>query len=253
MDPDKIGVAAELVRYPNANGKMLCGLYFESIGAPRGTVVHFHGNAHNVSDHFPLALFLRKHGWDVLCFDYQGFGASEGKPSPARAVEDGLASVRYARAHMRANPGGVMIFAQSVGVPPAVAVAAQDPGIKALVLEGGFYSYRAAMHRVMRRSWILWPFSWVIPPLVVRRTWDADRWIERMSPRPVLFIHGTGDRVVPYDLTEKLFRKAKEPKELWLVPGADHLQCRRHRDYESKVANFFAGALEYPPEPASHQ
>jgi fermentation-respiration switch protein FrsA (DUF1100 family) len=144
----------------------------------------------------------------------------------------------------------VVLFAQSVGVSPAVAVAAQDPSVKALVLEGGFNSYRTISGIVMRRSWLLWPFSWVLPPLFVRRTWDAERWIGRVAPRPVLFIHGTEDHVVPYQLSKKLFDHAKEPKELWLIPGADHLQCHRTADhaYETKIADFFQKALKSPSE-----
>ncbi len=249
VDPDKIGIPCELVTYPSVNGKTLYGLYFNAVGDPVGTAVHFHGNANNVSDHFPLALFLRNYGYDVLCFDYQGFGASEGKPSPANAIDDGLASVRYAQGRMRAPGGGVVIFAQSVGVAAAAAVAAKEPLVRAAVLEGGFDSFRTITRVTLRRSWVLFPFSAVVPALTVRRTWDPVNFIAQISPRPLLFIHGTTDRVVPPRLTERLYARAEDPKELWLIPGANHLQCHRvaGKQYEKKIDVFFRRALGLGP------
>src|SRR5882724_9971453 len=103
VDPDKIGLHPDLVEYPSLNGKKLTALFFKTDQKPKGTIVHFHGNYGNVSSHFPLAVFLLKYGFDVLSFDYEGYGASEGQPTPKHLVEDGIASVRYAQTHLR-NP-----------------------------------------------------------------------------------------------------------------------------------------------------
>src|SRR5580704_2585746 len=114
VDPDRIGLHPELVRYPSLNGKELTALYFKTDQKPKGTIVHFHGNFGNVSNHFPLALFLLKNGFDVLAFDYEGYGASAGKPTPKNLVDDGIASVRYAQAHLRDPATGVAVFGQSL-------------------------------------------------------------------------------------------------------------------------------------------
>src|SRR5262245_18973064 len=71
-DPDRLGIASEIVYYPTANGNRLMGLYFPAKD-PKGTVVHFHGNFANVSNHFPASYFLVKRGFNLLVFDYQGF------------------------------------------------------------------------------------------------------------------------------------------------------------------------------------
>lgn len=44
----------------------------------------------------------------------------------------------------------------------------------------------------------------------------------RISPRPLLLVHGTADELVPVDDAQLLFQQAGEPKELVLLPGADH-------------------------------
>ena len=48
------------------------------------------------------------------------------------------------------------------------------------------------------------------------------RWIDKISPRPLLLIHGDKDDLVPVEHAHKLFEKAGEPKKLVIIPGAGH-------------------------------
>lgn len=141
VDPDRIGLSYEIVHYPTLNGRMLYGLYFPAVGRAKGIVVHFHGNFGNVSNHFPLALFLVRQGFDVLSFDYEGYGASEGHPTPQHLLEDGIASVRYAQARDKMLHVGV--FGQSLGGSTAIQVTACVPLVKAAVIESAFSGQRA--------------------------------------------------------------------------------------------------------------
>jgi len=243
-NPDKLGLKYELVNYPSANGKKLVALYFPAEGLPKGSVVHFHGNFGNVSNHFPQSYFLVKRGYDLLVFDYQGFGGSEGKPTPQRTVEDGLASVRYAYERRRASDG-VAVLGQSLGAAVATVVAAKEPLVKAVALEAGFTRYRAITAYVMRRGWLTWPFSFIYPPLFVRREFDPEDFVASIAPRPLLFIHGDKDKTIPVGMSRALYMRAKDPKELWIVPGAGHLEPRRAaaEEYQQRLDEFFERAL----------
>src|SRR5882672_3106844 len=108
-DPAAMGLKYETLQYPSLNGKILCAIFIPTDQPPKGTVVHFHGNYGNLSNHFPLSVFLVKKGFDVLIFDYEGYGASEGHPSPRRTLDDGIATVRYAQAHLRDARTGVVV------------------------------------------------------------------------------------------------------------------------------------------------
>ncbi|MFQ5611293.1 MAG: alpha/beta fold hydrolase [Anaerolineae bacterium] len=46
--------------------------------------------------------------------------------------------------------------------------------------------------------------------------------VERIAPRPVLFIHGAADRLVPADESRSLFACAGQPRQLEVVPGMGH-------------------------------
>jgi len=238
-DPDQLGIRNQIVHYPSLNGNMLYALFLPATGESKGTVVHFHGNFGNLSNHFPLALFWTRYGYDVLSFDYQGYGASAGRPTPEHMVDDGMASVRYAAAHLRNPRGGVFIFGQSLGGAVGIVVMAKEPLVKAGIFEAPFASYRSQAGDVIRRHWFLFPF-YVLVPFLNHRD-DPLRWIHKISPRPILLIHGTADTIVSPKMSKRLFDAAGEPKELWLVPGAGHLQCHRADpdEYEKKVVGFF--------------
>lgn len=242
VNPDKIGLTYDLVTYPSANGNSLSALYFPTPLPAKGTIVHFHGNFANLSNHFPASYFLVQRGFNVLVFDYQGYGASEGKPNRIRTIEDGQASVQWAL-HRSTLPVG--LFGQSLGAAVATVVASREPAVKAVVLESCFTTYRAAAAHAMKQNFLTWPFAWVLPPLFVRRTLDPWDWVDHIAPRPVLFIHGTSDTIVPAWMSDKLFSRAKDPKQIWRIPDANHMECRRKggKVYESTIADFFETAL----------
>ncbi len=243
-DPANLGMPYEMVTYPSRNGKKLYAILFEAKEKPAGIVVHFHGNFGNVSNHFLESQFLTRYGFDVLVFDYQGYGASEGRPTPKRTVEDGIATVRLAQSRNRNPAGGVVLFGQSLGGAVAAVVAAKEPSVKGAVIESAFNSYRAIARDVIKRSVFTWPL-YPIYPLLVSRAYDPEDYVGKISPRPILFIHGDQDTIVPVWTSRKLFEKASEPKRLWIIEGANHLGCRRAggKKYETTLAAFFKEAL----------
>src|SRR6185312_341964 len=249
-DPDRMEIPAHVVQFASLNGRQLYGLFIPTAQTPKGTVVHFHGNFGNVSNHFPLALFLTHHGYDVLAFDYEGYGASQGQPTAARLVQDGRAAVRWAQAHRRGGPAsGVAVFGQSLGGAVAIVVAAQEPEVKAAVIEAAFSGYRAMAGAAARRHVLTLPF-YVPVPFLPRKA-DPIRYVGRISPRPVFFIHGDRDTIVPVEMSRRLFAAAREPKALWIVPGAGHLECRRIAGpaYDEKIVRFLDKALR-PKQPS---
>lgn len=68
--------------------------------------------------------------------------------------------------------------------------------------------------------------------------------IETISPRPLLFI--TGSEAHSREFSEKAYARAAEPKELYIVPGAGHVDLYDKTDLIpfGKLTDFFAGALK---------
>ena len=76
--PDEFGLSFESVHF-ESEGNRLHGWYFPSEGRAKGTIVHCHGNAGNITGHFKYVTAMPKRGWNVFFFDYRGFGGSQGK------------------------------------------------------------------------------------------------------------------------------------------------------------------------------
>ncbi|MFA5976197.1 MAG: alpha/beta hydrolase [Elusimicrobiota bacterium] len=243
-DPDRLRLDYSLVEYPSLNGHKLYGFFFRTPGKPLGTIVHFHGNYGNMTNHFPLTIFLLKEGFDVLSFDYQGYGESEGAPDQKNTIEDGLATVRYAQEHLRDKQTGVAILGQSLGGAIGIVVCAKEPLVRAAVIEASFTSYRQMSRVVLRRHWFTTPISWVLPFFLSKKN-DPLVYVDRIAPRPLFFIHGEADQIVPSAMSQTLYAKASESKKLWIIPHAKHLECRRvgGRNYDQRVGDFFREAL----------
>ncbi|MBI4581131.1 MAG: alpha/beta hydrolase, partial [Planctomycetes bacterium] len=102
-------------------------------------------------------------------------------------------------------------------------------------------SYRriAAWH--VRHSPLLLPIAWWVPRLLIGNAYDPIDHVGRIAPRPLLIIHGTADEIVPVEMARRLHAAAGDPKELWLVDGADHYDPLRENadEGQGRLLEFF--------------
>src|SRR5262249_1447782 len=132
---------------PTADGENLHVWRFEpeKPAAKRAVWVQFHGNAENQTSHFANLFPAVQNGYDLVTFDYRGYGQSTGIPSPAGTVEDGKTILRWVKKNYPDLP--IVVFGQSLGGAIAMRTL-EDLGnevpIQFLVLDSTFGSYRAA-------------------------------------------------------------------------------------------------------------
>ncbi len=65
-------------------------------------------------------------------------------------------------------------------------------------------------------------------------------YIHKISPRPLLIIHGDKDDIVPVEHAHKLYEQAKDPKELIIIPNASH-RLRIEEKAIDTVLNWLKG------------
>jgi fermentation-respiration switch protein FrsA (DUF1100 family) len=161
--------------------------------------------------------------YHVLMFDYRGFGRSEGKPTLDGVVDDAIAALSYLRTRPEVDAARLVVFGQSLGGATALRMLARDSiGVRLAVIDSAFASYRG-IARDVTRGGVLAPIAavavGVLPPE------DRDPIAALKSIRvPLLFVHGKRDSVIPFRYSEELHAVAGPPRELWLVPGADHMR-----------------------------
>jgi len=230
---DYEGLRIQEFFFPSEDGTRLHGwLIMADSRRPKGTIVHYHGNAHNLTLHAPLVAWLAQKGYHVILFDYRGYGRSEGSANRRGLHADSLAALKEA---MRRLPQErrFFLYGQSLGAAQALNVAAEidDPRLIGVVAEGGFDSYRRIAGEKLQESGFAWmpnPISSELDPI------DA---VGEIGV-PLLLIHGVEDRVVPVSHGERLYAAAKEPKTFWRIPRAGHIGTFRDPNHRRRLVEW---------------
>lgn len=250
--PDAADVHAlpvEDVSFYNWRGELLSG--WLSLTSPEAPVIILtHGTPGNRVSMISRAAFLHNHGFNVLLFDFQSYGKSQGEISTLGMVEseDILAAISYLQSLPTTMFSKIGVLGLSMGATAAVLAASRSEDILALVAE----SCPVDATRVTAD----------VPDEASRR---ADRQlvedvygVDITQARPIdvvnklagrtaiFFINGDADTITPLAGMQALYNSAGEPKQYWVVPGAQHAQSftTDPEDYMQLVDNFFDVYLE---------
>ncbi|NBO37679.1 alpha/beta fold hydrolase [bacterium] len=231
--PEDISPKFEILRISvGEKNETLEAIRYHSRVAKKGTIVHFHGNAQNMSAHVLFVAWLLDEGFDVLTFDYRGYGRSDGRANRLNTIEDGQAVLNWLAAN--SDVESYYIVAQSLGGAVALgSLNAMNPvnfkKLKGLVVESTFSSYRGLAQRKLASFFLTWPLQWPLSFLVSDEFSPAVS-LTKISARalPTLVIHGTLDPVVPFSeglALAELMTEEKIPVTLHPQLGRGHTAC----------------------------
>ena len=181
------------------------------------TLLYMHGNDQNIGYDHDVNNAVRMHGqgYNVLMIDYRGYGKSMGgEPSEAKVYEDAEAACNYLLKR-RSMPQRTFIYGHSLGGAIAIDLAMHHPEAAGLIVESTFTS----MSDMGRREYSYlnyMPVNWLL-----NQRFDSLGKVGRLKI-PVLFIHGTLDKKVPWQMSRRLFDKTPQPKYLQLIEGGRH-------------------------------
>ncbi len=250
--PARFGVEFRQLDIEAADGTVLRAWYMPARGPARGSILFLHGNAENISTHFANVVWLPAEGFNVLALDYRGYGASEGSPSLAGAQLDIDAALRALLARPDVDPDRIVVFGQSLGAALAIYYVAHSRDrahIRALVADSAFADYRAIAREKLAGFFLTWPLQW-LPWLTVDDDYSPAEAVGAVSPIPLLIVQGDADRVVPVANARRLFALAREPKQLWIVPGAGHIGSLRSAAERARLAAYLRRVVE-PARPGA--
>lgn len=256
FSPYEFDMPAESVTFPPLQGDHeVNGWYVPREGATT-TILVCPGYRSRKADLLGLSVQLWKAGHNLLIFDYYGHGNAIGKPVTLgyREISDFLGAVAYAKE--RAPQARLGVAAYSMGAAIAIMAAARNSEVEAVVADSAFATHWSVVDYNVRHVFPLIStlFVWLADYLMWLRAGYRFRQVEpirdigSIAPRPILIIHGGKDSMVdPHDAT-LLYRAANEPKELWLLPNADHCGAyfEDRRAYTMKVIDFFDLYLKKP-------
>ena len=251
--PDRKTMAQqpEDINFPSQDETKLHAWRFKSRlkTSSKCVLLHFHGNAQNLTTHFANFYSLPSVGYDYFIFDYRGYGSSQGKPTPEGTVLDGHAALRWI--HKEYPDKDIVVIGQSLGGAIAMRTVLDlkdEVPVRLLVLDSTFSSYRSAARKVLAKNWVTWllqPLGWLL-----MNDEYAPGDLSKLSPTPLVIIHGDRDQTIDFSLGERIFNEASEPKEFWRIPGGRHtdFMWRENGKYAEQFYNKLENVCGHVPD-----
>lgn len=208
----------------------------------KGLLFVAHGNAQNLSSHFISWVWLIEKGYEVFIFDYREYGKSKGKSTIEGSIDDTKAALNYLESFYKEE---YVAVGQSLGGTMLLnALSDRDNSkIKSIVIDSTFTGFSEIASEKMNSTWLTWPFQW-IPNLSLSDAYDAKDRVNNIN-KPLLFIHGSLDRVIPVNESWALFELSKAPRELWIVKGAEHTQGLDKAPVRKDFLYFLHSDIQY--------
>ncbi|MFO7772522.1 MAG: alpha/beta hydrolase [Dehalococcoidia bacterium] len=180
-----------------------------------------------LAERFCRASFL------TMIFNFRGAGRSEGNLDIMGWSRDLGAALDYLYDLKEADRARICLLGFSGGAAVSVYTAAHDPRVASLVTCACPADFRSLRERETTADTIQ-RFRQAgairdedFPPSA--EEWERGfetitpvNWVDRISPRPLLVVHGDADELIPLEHAQRLYQKAQEPKELRVIPGARH-------------------------------
>lgn len=231
--PGDHGLAYEPLTLLTPDNERLDGWFVPKERA-RASVLILHGNAGNISHRLDTIAMFHRLGYNVLIFDYRGYGRSTGKPSEVGLYRDAQAAWEYLARQRGVPPERIILFGESLGGAMAAWLAAREhPG--ALVLSSAFLS-------VPELAADLYP--WLPARWLARLRYDTRAALAEVTC-PVLIAHSPEDEIVPFRHGQALFAAAAEPKVfLSLAGGHNDGFIFRREAWVEVLADFLRNHLK---------
>lgn len=195
-----------------------------------GTILHYHGNAANITGQYPNVAWLATQGFNVITFDYRGYGKSTGHPSFDGVLKDGIAALQFTQSFSKIDPDKLFVIGQSLGGNVAIASvgSTKNIAIKAMIIDSTFYSYPLIANDKFTGAKYL-----------IRDAYSAYRFLPNLQSIPIFYIHGTADQVIPYYHSEKLYDETVGTKEISILPNIHHIEALHLPKIQAEVISFF--------------
>lgn len=257
VTPQQLGMRADALSFKAKDGTPLKGWHIPASPPSDKTVVLAHGHGGRMDEMLRnQAKWLHDAGYNVVAFDFRNSGRSGGSKTTLGFEERWDLEAAITQAQGRGGKE-IAVLGVSMGGATALAEAADDPRVKAVVADCAFDTLQNAIEpRVAQGTFDLGPFKDMHYPfnkltseaILERaeavsghplRSAEPLAKIDGLKDRPVFLIHGAEDKDTPPQTSRNL-AKADPDAALWVVPGAGHAKSYETapREYEKRVLDF---------------
>lgn len=240
--PAMWGLKFETISFKSADGTPLHGWFIpaknKAAKAAKGTIVFSHGNAGSVGHHLGFCAWLAEASYNVIMYDYRGFGKSGGNVDRRGMIDDVKAALAYAGKRPDIDSNKIVSYGHSLGGAQSVTAIAESPvkGLRAIVIDGAFASYQAMALLVGGQ----------LGASLITDELSPKDFVKKLTPVPLLVVHGTNDEVVPVSQGRQLYEAAGQPKTLFEVKSGRHgtALSQSNGEYRKKMIAWLDGVMK---------
>jgi dipeptidyl aminopeptidase/acylaminoacyl peptidase len=180
-----------------------------------------------------LAQRFCRAGFITLIFNFRGTGKSQGNLDILGWSRDLQAALNFLYNLKEVDKNHFCLLGFSGGAAVSIYAAAHDSRISSVVACACPADFHSLQHKetpldtVQRFRQIGAIRDKDFPSSIEEwqrgfETITPINWVDKISPHPLLLVHGDADELIPLEHAHRLYQKAREPKELKIIPGAKH-------------------------------
>lgn len=196
-------------------------LIFHKNSTQLPTLIYFNGNAGNIGMRLDrVELFFKLFKINILIVDYSGYGSSTGTPSEDGLLLDAEATILFTKDNAKIDKQQIFIYGKSLGGGVAIYLGEKFGSlIQGIILENTFMNIPELVDHY-------YPLLRPIKRFLLKLKWYNDVRIRKVT-RPILFITGANDEIIPTIHSHNLRAQATSSiyTDLISIPGGDHNEC----------------------------
>lgn len=174
-----------------------------------------------------LASFYTDEGYDILFFDYRGFGKSDGKISSQNQLYDDVQAI-YETMKKLYDEKAITLIGYSIGTAPAAYLATNNDPRK-LVLIAPYYSLTNVIQSICP----------VVLRFLVKYKLETYKYISECT-MPVIIFHGDKDEVINYENSIKLAERLKDKDRFVSIERVGHNDIYENNIYKESMIGILA-------------
>lgn len=244
--PSEQGLKYEEITFQTFDNLIIKGWYIPKQNS-KSCIILIHGISTTRTAGMRYARTLHNEGFNILTFDLRNFGESGRSLTSFGYYErlDIFKAIDFLEKEQKIENIGVLGFSMGSGI--GIISMSEDNRIKAGVFESSFSRLENIIAETAKKQFHLPRYPLI--PIVMKlyeirgklKIINPEDRIAKISPRPVYLIHGTKDKNIHYSHSLRLFEKAKNPKQLWIVEGGRHVSAwNANKKYAEKtIIKFF--------------
>lgn len=211
------------------SGNKLASVFINIFSNSKYTILFSHGNAVDIGNScgYLLELAMRLQV-NIFCYDYSGYGVSEGIATEKNVCLDIRAACDYLNSFYNVQTSSIILYGQSIGTVPTVDIATER------------YFAGIILHSSLASG------LKVVFPNLGKNLWcDVFKSSSKISKvmSPTLIIHGKKDEIVPFSHGTTLYDLAANPVAPLWVNGAGHNDIEYFPEYYIRLKKFLSEDL----------